>query len=386
VTFTTLILKGIGRNKLRSFLILLSISIAFLLYGLLSGFNHVINHGSDSAGNELLVHNSANLMVGLPVSHGPQIASVEGVEAVTSATLIGSYFRDPAQPVPLLMVDAPSHLRVFGADMEVIEGGVEAFIARRDAILINEELARQHGWRPGGDVPLFSGLYMFSDSTMVWPFHVAGIYRARPGAPAMPFALGHLDYLDQSSPNWMGRVHWFTLRTRDAAANDQVAALVDSRFANSEAATKTQSANMMARAFFAQIGNISLLITIIVGSAFVTILLIAGNTMALAVRRRTNEIGVMRVLGFSRARIFGWILGEALLVATIGGAAGLLIAAAILPTLTAELEGGDALVGLPLPVLTSGFGLMLLVGLLTGLLPALRSMRLVPADALKRLS
>jgi putative ABC transport system permease protein len=383
MTFATLILKGIARNKVRTTLLVVSIAIAFFLYAILYGFNHVLSHGEGAASRqELLVHNAANMMIGLPRSYGADIARLDGVEAVAGAAIMPSYFKDEAATVPLLMVEAAGHMAVSGRNMAPVDGRLEDLATRRDGLLVSEEIARLHGWRVGDEVSLTSVAWLAPDYGNLWTFRVVGLFRTKPGASPMPFALGNLDYLEQS-PSWRNHVHWYMLRTRDGVSNDAVATRIDARFVNSEAATKTQSADMMAQAFFAQLGNLSLIITIVIGAAFVTILLIAGNTIALSVRRRFAEIAVMRILGFTKGRIFTWLLGESLLIALLGGGVGLAIASALFPIMAAGLSGGASATLLPGSVSLSAIVLIFGVGAATGLLPALSAMRLSPVALLK---
>src|SRR6202043_3946862 len=126
-------------------------------------------------------------------------------------------------------------------------------------------------------------------------------------------------------------------RTTSSAANDKVMKTIDDMFANSPYETATDTEKAFNKAFAAQLGNIALIVGLVVGAAFVTILMIVGNTMAMTVRERTREIGVLKTLGFSGPRILRMVLGESVLLALIGGLPGLALAALITIALRASL-------------------------------------------------
>jgi putative ABC transport system permease protein len=159
---------------------------------------------------------------------------------------------------------------------------------------------------------------------------------------------------------------------------------IDQLFANSSYETSTDTEKAFNKAFVAQFGNIALIVVLVVGAAFVTILMIVGNTMALSVRERTREIGVLKTLGFSGARILRMVLGEAVLLALIGGLPGLVLAAAFILAIRENLVGLVPQMRLTSEVALAGVALMLVLGIVTGLIPALSAMRLKIATALGR--
>jgi putative ABC transport system permease protein len=155
-------------------------------------------------------------------------------------------------------------------------------------------------------------------------------------------------------------------------------------FANSTAETPTDTEKAFGKAFAAQFGNIALIVVLVVGAAFVTILMIVGNTMALSIRERTREIGVLKTLGFSGPRILAMVLGESVLLALLGGIPGLVIAALIAMGLRASLSGIAPAFAVSPTIALQGVALMIALGLITGIIPALNAMRLQIATALGR--
>jgi putative ABC transport system permease protein len=156
---------------------------------------------------------------------------------------------------------------------------------------------------------------------------------------------------------------------------------IDAMFANSSYATDTVTEQQFLAAFVGQLGNIGLIISIVVGASFITILIIVGNTMVMAVRERTREIGIMKTLGFSVQRIMGMIVGESLLIALIGGIAGLLLATLFVTVLAANGFGG---ITVPGSIWLKGIGWMILLGVLTSAIPAMNALKLNIVTALGR--
>jgi putative ABC transport system permease protein len=179
-------------------------------------------------------------------------------------------------------------------------------------------------------------------------------------------------------------IGWLMLQTASSAVNDQVSKAIDQSFANSSYETATDTEKAFNKAFVAQLGNIALIVKLVVGAAFVTILMIVGNTMVMAVRERTREIGVLKTLGFSGARVLRLVLGETLLLALIGGLPGVGLAA--LATLSLRQSLSNFIPGLTLDpsVLAIALVLMVGLGLATGLVPAINAFRLKIADAMGR--
>jgi putative ABC transport system permease protein len=192
------------------------------------------------------------------------------------------------------------------------------------------------------------------------------------------------DYFDETRSFGKDTIGWLVLQTANPADNDRVAKAIDAMFVNSTAETSTDTEKAFNKAFTAQFGNIALIVFLVVGAAFVTILMIVGNTMALSIRERTREIGVLKTLGFSGPRIFAMVLGESVLLALLGGIPGLALAwaatAALRPSISNFLPG----FALNSAIAIEGVILMLTLGVVTGFIPGLNAFRLRIAAALGR--
>jgi putative ABC transport system permease protein len=192
------------------------------------------------------------------------------------------------------------------------------------------------------------------------------------------------DYFDATRAFGQGQIGWMVLKTASPALNDQIARTIDQTFANSAYETSTDTEKALNKAFVAQFGNIKLIMLMVIGAAFVTILMIVGNTLMMSVRERTREIGVLKSLGFPPSRILRLILGEAILLAVIGGVQGLAWAALFIISVRDSVRGLLPQIPISPDVALVGLALMLGFGIVTGLIPALNAMRLRVGAALGR--
>ena len=198
------------------------------------------------------------------------------------------------------------------------------------------------------------------------------------------FMVFQYKYFDETRSFGKDEIGWMVLRTTSPALNDGVVKAIDQMFANSSYETATDTEKAFNKAFIAQFGNIALIVILVVGAAFATILMIVGNTMMMSVRERTREIGVLKALGFSGSRILRLVLGESILLALIGGLPGLGLAALFILSVRASLTGFLPQIMVSPDIALAGFALMLVLGIVTGLIPSLSAMRLKTAAALGR--
>src|SRR5204862_7148460 len=120
-----------------------------------------------------------------------------------------------------------------------------------------------------------------------------------------------------------GLVGWYGGRVKDPQRADEVAKAIDEEFANSPYETKAEPEGAFMQGFAQQMGDIGTILVAILSAVFFTILLVAGNTMAQAVRERTSELGVLKAMGFTNETVLALVLAESCLIAAVGGLAGL---------------------------------------------------------------
>jgi putative ABC transport system permease protein len=384
VTGFTFIRRNLFERRGRTALLIISTAIAFLIFGLLNGFMSLTTAFEDpTAQSRLMVVNRTGILRGLPVSYADQLRQVEGVRGVTSVRLFGAYGNDRQDNLPLMMVDAPNYLEV-NPHVTLSAEQREAFLATRDGVVVDEATAAERGWSVGERITVRSLFFRDREGSDAWSFTLVGTFPSEGEEGPQNGMIGHLSYLDNGLAVGGGLVNWFTVVTANPQASEAVAQRIDARFANSANESRTQSEAAMAQAFLGQLGDLSAIVTLVVGAAFLALIFAVGNSIALTVRQRSRQIGVLKVLGFTPARVLRFTLAETLLLAGTGAAIGLGLAALLLTLALTGMRMPVPSFGLPTATLLQGIGLALLLGIGTGLLPALRAMRVSPATAFGR--
>jgi putative ABC transport system permease protein len=373
-----LVWANLRRKKIRTTLTIGSFTVALFLFGLLAAVRMGFRGGADAAGADRLdVINRVSLILPLPFSYRDRLLRVPGVSGVTHATWFGGVYQDERNFFPQFAVDKDTWFDVY-SDYAVSREGREAFLHDRQACMVGRSLATRFGFKVGDRMPLRGTIWAGS-----WEFNVVGIYdgsRREVDTSGMFF---RADYLEEQRAFGKGTVGWYVVKLSNPDDAVRVTKAIDDLFANSPFETRTQTEKAFAASFVKQMGNIELLIMSIGTVVFFTLLLVTGNTMAIAVRERSGELAVLKTVGFSDARVLRLILAEAILIAGQGGFIGLTLAMLVIPGLSRALPMLGALYVSPL-TFGLGFVLALGVGAGAGLLPALGAMRLRVVDALRR--
>jgi putative ABC transport system permease protein len=352
--------------------------VALFLFGLLITVHRAFYSGEELAGADRLVtRNKVSLIMPLPLSYAERIRQVPGVEDVTFANWFGAYYQDPRNQFANFAIDSESFARMY-PEYVVPPEGWKAYMADREGCVVGRSLADRFGWKVGDRVPLQGTIWVGT-----WEFNVRAIYTGRrPDDDTTQFWF-HWKYLEERRPWGKGQVGWYVIRATSPDEAASVAAAVDERFANSPWETTTQTEKAFATGFIKQFGNIRLLILVIGSVVFFTLLLVTGNTMAIAVRERTGELAVLKTVGFSDRTVLLLVLAEGMLIALAGGAIGISAARIVVPALARYLPMLPSF-HLPAGGVAAGLGVSAAAGLLAGFLPAVDAMRLRIVDALRR--
>ncbi len=384
MTYLRLLIKNLTRKKLRLALTVFSIFTAFLIFGILKTFDKALNAGIELANaNRLITTSKVSLIQPLPFAHYTKIKATEGVENVTHASWFGGYYQEPKNFIVSFAVDAQSYLDIY-PEIFIPEDQRVNFLTNRRGVLVGETLAQQYNWKVGDTLPIISSIWTNQDGSRTWEFQIEGVFSDPEEKFDTRSLMFHYDYFNEGRTGARDTIGWLIIKTRDPELNEAVSKAIDDQFANSPNETKTDTEAAFSKAFLEQFGDIGLIITSVVGAAFFTILLIAGNTMVLAVRERTNEIAVMKTLGFSNGRIFTLIVLEALFLVLLGGFPALAVSWIAVEGLKTAVGGGLPPMSLTPGIVMQAIGYMFLLGLVTGGLPAFNAVRIHIAAALGR--
>jgi putative ABC transport system permease protein len=379
--FLPLLWSSLWRKKLRTIFTLLSIFVAFLLFGLLMTIRTAFSFGVDIAGlDRLVLIHKVSLIMPLPVSYLDRLQATEGVAMATHNTWFGGVYQDPSNFFAQIAVEPKPFLAIY-PQYVLPPDQLDAWLADRQGVIVGEDLARRFGWKVGDRIPIVGTIWQPKQG-QVWEFNIAGIYGGGAGVDKTQFFFRY-DYLNENRRGGDGLVGWYIVKIDDPGRAQEMGARFDEMFANSSAETKTTTEKGFVEGFAKQVGDIGAIMMAIVTAVMFTMLLVTANTMAQSVRERTSEVGVLKTLGFSRAAILTLVLGESVLIALIGGGLGLASAWLL-------VQRGDPTGGLlPVFVLPSrdvaiGAALVVTLGVAAGLLPALTAMQLRITDALRR--
>jgi putative ABC transport system permease protein len=377
--YLILVWAGLWRKKARSILTMLSIVVAFLLFGLLQGINQGMNHVFQSLNvDRLYIQSRISMSDGLPLSYLERIKSVPGVRAVTHWSYFGGFFQTAQNSLPVFAIDAATQFSVY-PKIKISNDQVAAMQSTRTGAIISAEMAAKHGWKIGDTIPLQTSIWTKKDGSDTYPVDVVGIMDISAyNAGSFPAFYINYEYLDEARAFGQGSVLYYIVSIVDPRRGSDIAAAIDTLFANSSNETTTQTEQVFAQSQIKQIGDINLIANSIVGAAFFTLLFLTGNTMMQSLRERIPEFAVLKTVGYSDNKVLTLVLFEALVLCVVAGAIGLALARlafGFMGSLFGALSPS-------VPVLEMGLAIAILLAVVSGLPPAWRSTRINIVDAL----
>ena len=378
--YWTLIKAGVLRKKVRSMLTVLSVSIAFLLFGLLQAASPIFTGQMDGLRADLVMTMSRFSMVGkIPYSHVEFIKEIEEVESVLYMDYITSVSQDS-------MLDGITV--AMGGDIEIYERfkisneDLRAFKNLKIGALVGEAFAIEKDISIG-DRGFVKSLSMNADGTYDWEFEVVGLYNSSPKADEMGIVVNY-DYFEDSRISDKGTVAVIVSKVSNPEFADVISQKIDDEFTNSSWATRSGPESQLAASMMAEFGDIELIINAILSAVFFTILLVTGNTISQSVRERTTDLAVLKTLGYQDNQIFIMVLLEALFLILLGVFTGLGMSLLSIPAINAA-SGGlmEGLVFLTTEKLLLACFIGVLVSFVSSIMPAYKALNLKVVDALR---
>jgi len=384
VKYWHLIWSNLKRKKLRTLLTLLSIVVAFVLFGFLSAIRQALAGGVTLAGqNRLITRHKVSIIQSLPESYKARIERIPGVALATHESWFGGIYQDPKNFFPQMPV-VPEEFVEMCPEFVITPEEKQAWFKTRTGAIVGRKTADRFGWKVGAKVPIQSSIWTKTDGSRLWEFDIVGIFEGRDKNTDTTPLFFRYDYFDEARIWNKGQVGWYLVRVKDPSLAPEVARLVDKEFENSPWETKTEPEAAFLQGWAKQIGDITLITATILSAVFFTILLVSGNTMSQSVRERTGELGALKAMGFTSSQVLSLVLAESCVLALLGGGLGLAMASLIIAR--GDPTGGMLpLFFLPKTDVLLGAGISLALGILAGIFPALHAMRLRVADALRRM-
>ncbi|MBM3813220.1 MAG: ABC transporter permease [Acidimicrobiia bacterium] len=378
----SLIFKNSLRNKRRSVLTILSIAVSLCLLGVLMALYHSFFHSEapEEQALRLIVRNRVSLANPLPLSYKQRIAGVNGVKDVMVFQWFGGTYkdaRDPANFFARFAVD-PEKLSTNFPEYKMSEDQWKAFLSEQTACIVGRKTAARHNMRPGMRVVLAGDIF-----PVKLQLTVRGIYDADRDNENMFF---HFKYLNESlSQGQMDHVGTFSVRLERVEDAGMVAKAIDDMFRNAPLQTKTETEKAFELSFIAFLGNVKAFLLLICGAVTFTILLVAGNTMAMSVRERVREVGILKTLGYTPGAVMGLLMGESVAMSILGGGIGLGLAYGLCAVLreSPSMFTDMSRITVPPPVALIAMGVAAAIGILSCVVPAYNASRRPIVEALR---
>jgi putative ABC transport system permease protein len=374
----SLLLMNFRRKRIRKVLTVCSFAVALFLFGLLAIIYDAFYLPIEIAGaDRLVVQNKISLIMPLPYSYREKLKQIEGIDLVSFGSWFGGVYQTERNFFVQFAVDTDTWNEMF-PEFIVPPEQWKSFVEDRQGCIVGQKLAERYGWKIGDRIPLKGTVFQG-----VWEFNVRGIFQGKRASEDTSQFWFQYKYLDEQSDLMRGYVGWYYVHVKDPDRAEEISHQIDDIFANSPFETVTETEKAWTAAFIRQFGNIKVLLLTVGSVVFFTLLLITGSNMAMSIRERTGEIGIMKTLGFGGVRILFMVLAESFVIALIGGGIGLIMAK--LFAMQGDPTGGF----LPAFYLSSrnillGLTIAVMIGLAAGIIPAVQSMRLKIVDALRR--
>jgi putative ABC transport system permease protein len=382
MTFGSFIVRNTFRNKRRSLLTMISISFSLLLLTMMICIwrSFYVDQVAPEASRRLIIRDRVSLAFFLPAYYREKIRAVQGVNAVVPITWFGGRYIDdrPQHFFAQLGTDPDEYLKV-ASDKIIPPEQLKAWQQDRSGAIVDVTLANKYGWKIGDRVTLQGNIFPANlDLT------IRGIYHRDPPQNALYF---NAKYLEEAVPWFKGQAGWYAAQIDSADHVAEASRIIDDMFHNSPLQTKTESEKAFQLGFVASLGNVKAFILSICGAVVFAIMLVSANTMAMSVRSRTREVAVLKTLGFTRQGVLSIFVSEAVALALAGGLLGVLVAIPVITGLTHSFIG----LGIPLNMrvngITAGLALLIAVilGLVSGYLPAYKASRMNIVEALRHI-
>jgi putative ABC transport system permease protein len=386
MTLTSIAARNIGRNKLRTTLTISVVAIATLFFILLRTVVWSWTSASEfSKKDRIATRHKVSFILQLPKRYTEEIAQIPGVAAVSFASWFGAKNpKDETDFFATIATDPKTLLDVY-SEIKTSDAEKEAWFSDRQGALIGDALAKKEGWKIGDKVTLKGSIYPGD-----WTFNIRGIYTTTTTNVDRSTLWFHWTYLNESLPERRkDQVGWIVTNVRDSSQSGRISKEIDAKFDSRDLQTITMSEAALNQSFLGMFAAILKGIDIV--SVVITLImaLIVGNTIAMGVRERTNEYGVLRAIGFLPHHVSRFILVEGIVIGVLGGVIGVLLGYPLVNNALGRMIEEN--MGNMFPqfkvqpgIAAFAFGLATLLGLVAAILPARKASRLQVVEALRR--
>ena len=368
----------------RNLMLMLSVAIAYGLFGMLAAFYLAYGSTGDDKADRMITTSKTGFSQPIPISHFRQLQQIDEVGAASIASWFGGYYREPRNSLHAIAVDPASYLEVYGGDIRIEPAVRESFLSDRTTMMVGRSMAERFGWEPGDQVSIINERIAREDGDEAWSFRIAGVFEGATEQIDTSFLYIHYDRFNEARASNQDTLGWIVSSPAPGVDPIEMGQAIDAFFATAADRTTTDTERSFSQAFVAQFGDLALVTLLVLGAALVSLLMIVASTTALAIKRRMPDIGILKGLGFSHTRILGFVVGESVLIDLIAGCIGLALAAIMISGSAesfASIAPGIAVTPL---IYALGIVSMIALGVLASIWPAWRSVNTDATTMLRR--
>ena len=379
MTLTTFVRKNAFRNLRRSILTVLSIGFSLLLLTLMMAIwkNFYLQKGTEVSALRLVTRHKVSLAFEMPSYYREKIRAIPGVANVVPGNWFGGKYKDDKSNnfFAQFGTDPDEFFQVY-KDWKISDDEIAAWQHDRAGAVVDSVLAQKFGWKLGQRIIIVGTIFPVN-----LELNIRGFFTAPQPTSALYY---NQKYVEEAVPYLKGQQGWYTILAKSPQDVPKIQATVDDTFHSSPQPTKTETEKAFQLGFLAMLGNVKAFILSICGAVVFAILLVSANTMAMSIRERTREVAVLKTLGFTRQTVLGLFVGEAVVLALIGGVAGSLVA--LLLGMGAAKAGGFAgALKVDLSTMWVAWAAAALMGFFSALVPAYHASRLGIVEGLRHI-
>ena len=385
--YWTLISAALNRKRWRTGLTIASLTVAFMLFGMLRSVAVAFTAEVDFEGDDrLIVMSKLSFTDPLPLSYRERIRAIEGVSHVAHREWFGGTYVDRENFFPKWPVPAEDWFEVYDGFI-ISEQEKRDFINTRTGMVAGKALAEKFNWKVGDKIPIIADIWPKEDMTNLWEFDLVGIFEEKEdsaiyGGEDQVF-INH-NYFEETRAWGKGTVGNYIVKVKDKVDNERIAKEIDKMFANSFNETKTSTESAFSKMFAEQVGDIGFIMNSILSAVFFTMLLVTGNTMSQAVRERTSEFAVFKTIGYSDKVILALVLSESVVICMASMMIGIILSFFVFVGFATDLSEFSGDIVFEYTVIAWAFVAALVMAIISGLPPAVGAMRLKVVDALRK--
>jgi putative ABC transport system permease protein len=382
--FLRILIRNAFRNKLRTSLTILGMTIAILAFGLLRTFVNAWYAGVEaSSATRLVTRNAVSIVFPLPISYKDKISQIDGVKLVSYGTWFGGVYIEEKNFFPNFAIEPRTYLELY-PEFVLPPDQKEVFLKDRKSCVAGRKLISRFGWKIG-DIITLKGL-IFSGN---WDFVLRGIYRGRDETTDETQFFLHWDYLNEGLKKrrhiWADQVGFYMIGVTRPEVATAVSLAIDNQFKNSLAETLTETEKAFQQGFIAMSGAIVTAIQIVSFVVIIIIMAVVANTMSMTTRERIGEYAILKTLGFRGGHIAGLIFGESLVITMTGCLLGILLVFPAARIFRAELGNYFPVFKVERETLFLNLAASSIVAFVAGILPTRRAIQIRIADGLRRI-